>query len=458
MRFSGITRESTTIPGDYKPVPHIRTNKQVICFLFVFIFSLSLYANAQYLVRSRYRVQALFPPFQQGVVKIFNEHLGGEYLFIAQAIVDGKGFSNPFQVETGPTAWMPPLYPYILAGIIALLKSKVLIVCFVVLVKNIVLVAAGLLIYETAKKTRTALRAEVAVALYCLYLLTFFKWFFQLTHDEWLLMLLVCLLYPWAVHIRNSRIRFAQSCAWGGFGGVCMLASPILGAVWGAMAVATMARRNFKYLLPSLAVCAAVCLPWMVRNYIVFDRIILMKSNMYFDLYTANYETEKGLFTEITFVRQHPLWTITSDPNAPYKVLGEMKFMDMYKDIFQQAFAADPGKYFNAVINRFVGAFILYPPYCEHEPSVIEGPTAPKLILHFLPFVGIVLILFAGKRQAAVYTLTAAGIFVLYLLPYVLVNYYNRYGIPLTPLKVLCVFWGLDIVAARLPVGFKRYN
>jgi len=433
---------------------YIRTHKWTIGFLVCFVFGLSLYANTQYFFRTNPEDQVFFPPFKPGVVKIFNHHLGGEYLFIARAIVDGKGFSNPFEVETGPTAWMPPLYPYILAGIIALLNSKALIVFFVVLFKNIVLVAAGLLIYAIAKKTRTTLRAEVAVALYGLYLLVFFKWFFQLTHDEWLLLLLVCILYPWAVHIRDSRVRFGQSCAWGGFGGICMLASPILGAVWGATAVLTMARRHTVKLLPvSLLVCAAVCLPWLVRNYMVFDRFILMKSNMYFDLYTASYETERGLFTETTFVRQHPLWTVKSDPTAPYRVLGEMKFMDMYKDTFKQAFTADPGKYVAAVGNRFVGAFIIYPPYCEHEPSVIESPGAPKLILHVLPFLGIITILLAGKKQYAVYTLTAAGIIVLYLMPYVLVNYYNRYGIPLTPLKVLCLFWGLDIVAARLTAG-----
>jgi len=38
-------------------------------------------------------------------------------------------------------------------------------------------------------------------------------------------------------------------------------------------------------------------------------------------------------------------------------------------------------------------------------------------------------------------------------MPYVIVNYYNRYGIPLTPLKVLFLFWGMDIVAARIVYG-----
>jgi len=201
----------------------------------------------------------------------------------------------------------------------------------------------------------------------------------------------------------------------------------------------------------SLLVCAAICLPWMVRNYVVFDRLILMKSNMYFDLYTANYETERGLFNEITFVRQHPLWTIQSDPTAPYKVLGEMGFMDTYKKKFQKAFTLDPQQWAVCIVNRFMAAFILYPPYCEHEKGVIEGFSASKVILHFLPFLGIVLILCAKSRQS--YMLLGIFMYVLYLMPYVIVNYYNRYGIPLMPLKALFVFWGMDIVVARIGSG-----
>ncbi|HEX6907122.1 MAG TPA: glycosyltransferase family 39 protein, partial [Terriglobales bacterium] len=39
---------------------------------------------------------------------------------IAAAIASGHGFSNPFQTPTGPTAWEPPLYPYLTAGIFRL--------------------------------------------------------------------------------------------------------------------------------------------------------------------------------------------------------------------------------------------------------------------------------------------------------------------------------------------------
>ena len=36
---------------------------------------------------------------------------------IAHSLAVGAGFSSPFRVNTGPTAWMPPIYPLLLAGV-----------------------------------------------------------------------------------------------------------------------------------------------------------------------------------------------------------------------------------------------------------------------------------------------------------------------------------------------------
>src|SRR5208282_6781423 len=35
---------------------------------------------------------------------------------IAYALAEGKGFSNVFRTETGPTAWLAPVYPLIVAA------------------------------------------------------------------------------------------------------------------------------------------------------------------------------------------------------------------------------------------------------------------------------------------------------------------------------------------------------
>jgi hypothetical protein len=46
-----------------------------------------------------------------------NFGFGWEMGRIAAAIASGHGFSDPFGGLTGPTAWEPPLYPYLTAGV-----------------------------------------------------------------------------------------------------------------------------------------------------------------------------------------------------------------------------------------------------------------------------------------------------------------------------------------------------
>src|SRR6202020_1757218 len=46
-----------------------------------------------------------------------NFSFGYEMGRIGWAIAEGKGFSNPFGAPTGPTAWEPPLYPYLIGEV-----------------------------------------------------------------------------------------------------------------------------------------------------------------------------------------------------------------------------------------------------------------------------------------------------------------------------------------------------
>ena len=42
---------------------------------------------------------------------------GWEMGRVARSIALGQGFSNPYDGNTGPTAWEPPLYPYLMGGV-----------------------------------------------------------------------------------------------------------------------------------------------------------------------------------------------------------------------------------------------------------------------------------------------------------------------------------------------------
>ena len=45
---------------------------------------------------------------------------GWEMGRVARSVALGQGFSNPYGGNTGPTAWEPPLYPYLMAGVFKL--------------------------------------------------------------------------------------------------------------------------------------------------------------------------------------------------------------------------------------------------------------------------------------------------------------------------------------------------
>ena len=57
--------------------------------------------------------------FHQYKTRAGDEHFefGWEMGRVARSIALGQGFSSPYEGNTGATAWEPPLYPYLMAGV-----------------------------------------------------------------------------------------------------------------------------------------------------------------------------------------------------------------------------------------------------------------------------------------------------------------------------------------------------
>jgi hypothetical protein len=72
-------------------------------FVVAAVLGCALYANLSFLVTDP-GDYAYFPPFERGLNKNDNHHLGAEYYSIATALVAGHGFADPFRRHTGPTA------------------------------------------------------------------------------------------------------------------------------------------------------------------------------------------------------------------------------------------------------------------------------------------------------------------------------------------------------------------
>ena len=77
--------------------------------LFIFLLALLL-RLAVITVGHTYRITPRRDHFQ----------FGWEMGRIARSIALGQGFSSPTDLPSGPSAWAPPVYPYLLAGIFKL--------------------------------------------------------------------------------------------------------------------------------------------------------------------------------------------------------------------------------------------------------------------------------------------------------------------------------------------------
>jgi len=426
-------------------------NKRVILFLFFFVFGLSLYANTAYFFcRTDPALLRFFPPFIAGINKNFNSHLGAEYYFIAEALTSGKGFSNPFQAETGPTAWMPPLYSLLLSFFIKIFTFKRTVAIFVILLKNIILFLTGLFVYEIAKRTTISIKPRFILLFYLFFLVFYFRWFFQFSHDEWFLLALVCITLAFVFYINNHQpMQKKDAIIWGLIGSFNLLSSPALGLAWISISILFLINDNLisrKYSIISLSVCFLFFMPWMIRNYIVFNRIIPIKSNFFWDAYSINYNTQDGINTEDFLIKNHPYFTVRLGTDLLYKNIGENAFMAIYREKFFAKLHDDPIKLLNNIKNRFFAIFLIYYPYHRYETKAFW-----KNIIHSIPFVSIILliiILFKYNNIQFIYYCFIIYYFV-YLFPYLIISYYMRYDIPLIPLKVFFIFWALDIIFSK---------
>jgi hypothetical protein len=408
------------------------------------VAALSVYANLPRLLPMGSSL-AYFPPFRAGWDANLTDHLGGEYFNIARALARGRGFADPFADETGPTAWMPPVYPALLACLIGAFGRVAPVVVAVVLLQNLSLVFAGWVVLRVAGRTARSPRdLALALALYLGGLVYHFHLGFQFTHDCWLHLALFCGLLLLA---ESPPVGWGPW-TWGAYGGLVTLSGPVLGVVWAALTLDRACRsRRARGLAVSAGVAALVVSPWVARNYLVFGRFIPVKSNLYFELYQSNDLETDGLLRRRT-TAAHP-YSYDNEARARYLALGEIRFLDEYRARFLASLRANPLGYARKTGNRLAAATLLYHPYSPDEASLSFWA---GYLAHPLPFYGLVTLVCAGGWLSRPCQRTAVIAYVVYLTPYVLTAYYERYAFPLLPLEVLMCYWGWQ-AARGAPAG-----
>src|SRR6202789_1370396 len=88
-------------------------------------------------------------------IRLGEDHLqfGWEMGRIARALVNGFGYADPFTGHSGPTAWSPPLYPLLIAGVFKIFGVYTAASAWVLLTINSIFSAATApVVYEIAMR------------------------------------------------------------------------------------------------------------------------------------------------------------------------------------------------------------------------------------------------------------------------------------------------------------------
>jgi hypothetical protein len=369
----------------------------------------------------------------------------------ARALVAGRGFADAVGAPTGPTAWMPPLLPAFEAFLLwAGGGDRDVVGAGLVVLHVSVLVGTAFLVLALAARTTRRLGAGVAAAVFCLGLLYHSCFWFQLAHDCWLPLLTLGLLVAGLCWLRPLD-RWPRAAGWGLFGGVCALATPVVGLVWGVMTVVLGARQRAWPRLAVAVGCAGLALaPWVLRNALVFGRFIPVKSNLAYELYQSQCLQPDGLLQHTAW-RAHPSQA-GSREQQEYRALGETAYLYRKWQQFRESVRADPGDFLDRVAARFLGATVWYVPFNRAEEARQPWVLWARRLTHPLPFLALLLLVWGARREPLAWAQWAViGVYLLYLLPYVGASYYERYAVPLLGVKALLVLWAAD----RLPIfGF----
>jgi 4-amino-4-deoxy-L-arabinose transferase-like glycosyltransferase len=374
-------------------------------------------------------------------IRVGNDHFefGWEMGRIARALATGRGFADPFNGHTGPTAWTPPLYPLLLAAVFRVFGVYTLTAAWVILAINSVF-SAGVApaVYEIAWRCFGRGKEGLKIALWSAWLWALYPAAMQYA-VRWVWdMSLTAFLGAWAI-VLALRVRQTPTLerwlCFGALWGLIALSNSSLAAflpfcavwmAWGQLNGTTL--RNVAL----SAVCfLAVLSPWMVRNWLAFHAFVPLRSNFGAELYeSAQLENEGYPWMATLAVSER-------DPALMrYRRLGELAYSRQQGQRAWAILQAHPGVFAGHMLKRVYFFWVSVPHPTEHGFAGVLNETGRELSYAFLSLSGLLGLGLALRNRVFGAWLFFWAFAVLPLLYYV-VTVQARFRHPLEPL--ICV-------------------
>ena len=423
-------------------------------------------------------------------IRVAEDHFqfGWEAGRIARALLTGYGYSDPFAnaflAHTGPTAWLPPVYPLLLAGIFRLFGVYSHASAWMLFtLQSAFSAATALATYQIAARCfsrRVALWSAWIWALYPAAMQYAVRWPWETTISTALFSFVLALslrmrgvgeppthspyLSSRSIAERSASPRAAnrnpRTTHWLYFGllwGLIALSNSTLliflpvCALWillpapgtNSGAPSLRSKGGILHLLagPTLAalVFLALIAPWTLRNQRVFHAFIPLRGNFGAELFMGNGPGSNGLLETYN----HPFQD--AQQLRDYATLGEVRYVARQSTAAHAFIAAHPA-HFAADVARRIYFYWAGVPHPSDEAWYNEA--GRTLNFAFISLAGLM-----GLALALRHRIPAAGLFawafLLLPIPYYIVTVHARFRHPLEPLIAILAVYLFQSAASR---------
>jgi len=369
---------------------------------------------------------------------------------IANSLASGKGFSSPFRVSTGPTAWMTPVYPVLLAGVIRLFgayrfQSYLGAVALNILFSTLACVP----IYFAGRRIGGARLGALAAWLWAVFpnanLLTF-ESLWDASLDALLGATLLWATLSLGANPQPKRNWWAYGLLWG-FTLMTNAVFALLLPFWLGWIAYRQWKQGNGWAWP-VAVTAGVavlcCVPWTVRNYEVFHAFVPLRSVMGLQLWQGN----NALTTPVFLGTQHPIFN--SAEREKYIEMGEIAYMREKTSLALEYAEQNPGRVLALTGRRFLSVWLGGTSFPLRDFLRSRSLWFRYVVLfNLLAAIGALAGILALWRSHSDYALPIAAAPLVFPLPYYVTLVEPRYRLPVDPVVLLLLAIAL-LAAARL--------
>ena len=349
---------------------------------------------------------------------------GGEAAAVAHSIATGNGFASPYVAQTGPTALMPPVYPYLLSIFFKIFGSGSEMAGVAALGLNVILSALVLLpLFVLTKRLFSRRAALAAVWVWAVLPLSGYTDALYIWNTS-LLTLAVTTFLAFTLSLDKEDFHATRITAYALFAGFIIILEPV-SIVVVVVSFLWLAYQRFaaKNLFQFLAIASILPGAWMARNLMVFHEPVFIRSGFGLEVSVGIRDNELAGDDPSSLPNRNP------EELEKYKQMGELGYMQSRFDEAIKWIKEHPVEYGARIVNR---AIAYWTGYRVSRIYLFYGRfEVIKRLFYILPALGVFLSLFFLKKKDV---LLIYSILMLYPTVYYVTHVELRYRLPLEPL------------------------